>query len=190
MQRSGTQSFDAFSKAKGFSSKHFISKKEQEDFKKMTVREIESEYLKSISSFDCVSDIPVQLFLKKIIEKNRGSKLLLVTREPKAWAKSVKNHQIKNEMLRNYTFLDQKTYSFFLGKEVFIKDLEATDYLDIYKNYLKYIKDLEQALSLDVVKLSLEDNLSVPMNKLFDNFSKTKFVDFPNVDYLKNTTKN
>jgi hypothetical protein len=184
MQRTATQSFHEFAKAKGFSSKHFISDEEQKIFSKMSKKEMQMFYLSEIKKFDCVSDLPVPLFIKKIIEKNKDSKFLFIKRDAKDWAMSITKHQKQLKKQNTYPHLDQLTYSLFLGKQVSINGLTIDDYINIYKNYLSYSEELFKKNSLDIVRLKLEDSLSIPMNNLFDSVKKTEFVHFAKHDYL------
>jgi hypothetical protein len=150
MQRTATQSFHEFAKNKGFTSKHFISDKEQKMFKAMPKKEMQDFYLSEIKNFDCISDLPIPLFIKKIIEKNKGAKFLLIKRDPRAWASSVTKHQGLVKRWGNYETLDQLTYNLFLGKNTPIPNLTIDDYVYIYENYLTYTEELFKKNSLDV----------------------------------------
>jgi hypothetical protein len=185
MPRTATQSFHKFATQKGFSSKHFISKREEALFSTMSIGEIKNFYLESIESFECISDTPIPLFLKQIIKKNRGEKFLFIERSPESWADSVTKNQIKAKQKSGYLFLDQKTYNKYLGKEKSIESMTQKDYICIYENYLKYLKEIAAKNSIDLVTLNLKNSLSEPMNNLLDSVKKTRFIDFPNQDYLR-----
>jgi hypothetical protein len=185
MQRTATQSFHKFAKSKGFTSKHFISDKEQEIFKSMSKKEMQDFYLSEIKNFDCISDLPIPLFIKKIIDENKGAKFLLIKRDSRDWAASVIKHQELLRRLGSYIALDQLTYNLFLGKHKPISNLTIDDYVYIYENYLIYTEELSKKNGLDILTLRLEDSLSVPINNLFNSVKKTQFVHFLKYDYSK-----
>jgi hypothetical protein len=185
MPRTATQSFHKFATQKGFSSKHFISKKEELLFSTMNIKEIQGHYLTNIKLFECISDTPIPLFLKQIIKKNQEQKFLFVERSPESWADSIIKNQTKAKSKSGYFLLDQITYNKFLGKEKTINALEKKDYILIYENYLKYLKEVAVKSSVDLVTLNLKDSLSVPMNSLLDSVKSTRFIHFPNEDYLR-----
>ena len=186
LQRTATQSFEDFSIKKGFSSKHYLLDYEYELMKSMPLVDAELFYLELIKDFDSISDMPIPLFLKSIIKKYPHSKYVFIKRDSGQWADSVIKHQkILYEIKGNHSAIDQLFYNRFLGNSKSIPELSKKDYELIYNRYCHYVEELFNKNSLMVEVLDLNENLSVPMNALFDEVRKTEYRSFEVVDYAK-----
>jgi hypothetical protein len=186
LQRSATQSFHKFALKKGFLSKHYLSEEEQHFLEETNIKESASKYLDIVDDFEVVSDTPIALFLPDIYKKYPSAIFVMFVREPEEWAKSIKNHLAYIYSIeKKYSALDQLTYNKFLQKNKEIKSLTEDDFINIYKNYLLYARELAKKNKIFIFEIKLASKrISQDLNALFDSVRQSRYKEFPFHDHL------
>lgn len=190
LPRTGTQSFHSFAEAKGFSSKHFLSEDEDKYFQTINREVAASKYLDIIKNFECISDTPIFYFLDEIIKNNTDATYLLITRSPESWVSSI----IRNTEANRKTTNEWPNY----WASALFDDYTSVDYsrghastdelLKVHAGYHENLDNILKKYKINPIRLILEKDLSVDLNKIFDEIRKTDFIEFPSVDFLRDIT--
>lgn len=187
-QRTGTQSFHKFAGLKSFSSRHGLSKEEYWHLSKISLEEASKEFCSMAYHVEAISDSPLPLFLTDVVSQFQDEKFVLFYRSPESWAESVeKNIKVFYSLSGLYSSFDRLMYEMYSGKSKKIKDMTHLDFVNVYRNYLSYSRDLSQKMGLDLTEIELgASNSSNILNHVFDSIRKTNYALFPNEDYIRN----
>jgi hypothetical protein len=187
LPRTATQSFHSFALAKAFSSKHFLSPDENKELQNLDRQTAANKYLEIIKDFESISDTPVCLFLDEIIKNNRGATYVLIKRSPESWAESViTSMEIEKKMVNLWpNYWAALLFDQYLDIDYAKGYVSKNELISIYNKYHENLNRIFKQYEIDPIRLSLENELSIDLNKIFDKIRKTDFVKLPNVDVWK-----
>jgi hypothetical protein len=178
--KSGTTSTDLFFKNLGYRSLQWLgSKVDPETFKDMSMENmlISSNYLEE--EYDVFSDYPYCMSYEYFDKKYKDTKFILITRDPKEWVVSVKNHDkiqkftpIRTASWKKYLDIKNKTMDDFSNKQ--LENLYKSHTNDV----IEYFKN-----SKNFIHLKLEDKDKAYKICKFLNISSC--IEFPKVNVTK-----
>lgn len=187
LPRTGTQSLYSFALAKGFSSKHFLSPDEDKYFQTTDRKIAASKYLDIIKNFEVIGDTPIFYFLDEIVKTNIDATYVLIKRSPKSWANSIISNMEASRKITNEwpNYWASALFDDYVIIDYSKGNISIDELTKVHAGYHERLDDIFKKYKINPIRLKLEEDLSVDLNKIFDETRKTDFIEFPSVDFLK-----